>query len=197
MLESLTSAIHDHSLSPQDRFNIQSDVYALARAGYLGYVDYLKLLRYAYKHEENLTVWKSILRQLTELSSIFDYAFLDTTKSLYQSYICDLLNPISNQLKWNSNRNENSQKTILRSLVLTHLGLHGDKKTAEEAMKRFRKYFIEKNRQNLIDPNIRTVIYLTVAKTGDQRTFNQLRSVIDFEMNIFSMNRFVFFSSFI
>ena len=65
------------------------------------------------------------------------------------------------------------------------------------SMKRFRKYFIEKNRQNLIDPNIRTVIYLTVAKTGDQRTFNQLRSVIDFEMNIFSMNRFVFFSSFI
>ncbi|CAF5225161.1 unnamed protein product, partial [Rotaria magnacalcarata] len=53
MLEALTPGINDQTLSPQDRFNIQADVFALARAGRRGYVDYLKLLRQAYKHEEN------------------------------------------------------------------------------------------------------------------------------------------------
>lgn len=178
MLEAITPGIHDHTLSPQDRFNIQSDVYALARAGHIGYVNYLKLLRYAYKHEDNLTVWKSILRQLTELNSIFDYAYLNNTKQLYQSYVCDLLSNIYKKLTWNSSINESSQTTILRSLILTHMGMNGDKNISIQAYKRFKK-FLNKNHQHyLIDPNIRAAIYLTVAKTGNQQTFDQLKSVI-------------------
>jgi hypothetical protein len=177
MLDDLTPSIHDHTLSPQDRFNIQTDVYALARAGYIGYVNYLKLLHSAYKHEENLTVWKSILRQLTELSSIFDYAHLNNTKILYQSYVCNLLSHLSNKLKWDSLPNESSQTTMLRSLILTHMGINGDNKTREEAHQRFERFFIQNNQYNLINPNIRAAIYLTVAKTGNQQTFEQIKSV--------------------
>jgi len=177
MLEALTPGIYDHTLSPQDRFNIQTDVYALARAGRIGYVSYLKLLRYAYKHENNLTVWKSILRQLTELSSIFDYAYLNNTKVLYQSYICDLLSNIYEKLKWDPLPNESSQTTILRSLILTHMGINGDKKISDEAYKRFEKFSIQNNQHYLIDPNIRAAIYLTVAKTGNQQIFDRIKSV--------------------
>ncbi len=177
MLEALMPGIHEHTLSPQDRFNIQTDVYALARAGRIGYVEYLKLLRYAYKHEDNFTVWKSILRQLTELSSIFDYAYLNNTKILYQSYVIDLLSNIYDKLKWNPLPNEGSQATMLRSLILTHLGINEYKTVFDEAQKRFEKIFIDNNQQYLIDPNIRAAIYLTVAKKGNQQIFDQLKSV--------------------
>jgi aminopeptidase N len=177
MLEALTHAIQNHTLSPQDRFNIQTDVYALARAGHIGYIDYLKLLRHAYKYEDNLTVWKSILRQLTELSSILDYAQLNNTKKLYQSYVCDLLSNIYTQLGWEPLPNESSQAPMLRSLILTHTGVHGYDKTRNEAHKRFEQISNKNNHHHLINPNIRAAIYLTVAKTGNQQIFDQIKSV--------------------
>ncbi|CAF5210862.1 unnamed protein product, partial [Rotaria magnacalcarata] len=163
-------------LSPQDRFNIQADVFALARAGRRGYVDYLKLLRQAYKHEENLTVWKSILRQLSDLGSIFEYAYLNNTKLLYQSYVCDLLLNIYNKLTWDSLPNESSQAIILRSIILLNMGVNEHDKTRDEAAARFEKIFIGNNEDNFMDPNIRGAVYLTVAKRGNQRTFDQLKS---------------------
>ncbi|CAF4523515.1 unnamed protein product [Rotaria sp. Silwood1] len=177
MLEALTPGIRHHTLSPQDRFNIQADVYAIARAGHIDYVAYLKLLRYAYKDEENLTVWKSILRQLSELSSIFDYAHLHNTKKLYQAYVCDLLSNIQAKLTWDPLPNESSQTIMLRNLILTQMGVNRDNKTYDEAHRRFEKIFIKNNQRNPIDPNIRAAVYLTVAKTGNQQIFDQLKSL--------------------
>ena len=180
MLAALIPGIHDQILSPQDRFNVQADVYALARAGRVGYVEYLKLLRYAYKYEENLTVWKSILRHLTELGSIFDYAYLKETKSLYQVYVCDLLSNIYRQLQWDSTPNEGSQASMLRSLILTHMGINGDRHIRDEAHRRFRVLSLDQQQQQQqppVNPNLRTAVYLTVAKTGDEQTFEQLKSV--------------------
>ena len=180
MLEALIPGIHDHTLSPQDRFNIQTDVYALARAGHLVYIDYLKLLRYAYKHEDNLTVWKSILRQLSELSSIFDYAHLNDTKRLYRAYVVDLLENIYQQLGWNPLTNESAQLTILRSLILTQLGVNGYEQVSREAHRRFQTFVHGRNNSFFPDPNIRTAVYLTVAKTGNEQIFDQLKSVNPF-----------------
>ncbi|CAF0921394.1 unnamed protein product [Adineta ricciae] len=177
MLQALTPAIQNHVLSPQDRFNIQTDVYALARAGRVGYTDYLKLLRHAYKHEDNLTVWKSIVRQLTELSSIFEYARFNNTKALYQAYVCDLLVNIHEKLGWDALPNEGAQVPMLRSLILTHAGVNGCSKTRYEAQKRFEKFSTQNNDHYLINPNTRAAIYLTVAKTGNRQIFNQLISL--------------------
>jgi hypothetical protein len=176
MLDALKDGIQEQALSPQDRFNIQTDVYALARSGHINYVEYLKLLRQAYKHEDNLTVWKSILRQMTDLNSIFDYASMDNTKTIFQKYVRDLLNNIYGKLDWEPLPNEGLQTAMLRGLVLVQMGVNGHKKTCEEARRRFEKLF-NKQTQQTINPNIRAAIYLTVAQTGNQETFEQLKSV--------------------
>jgi hypothetical protein len=177
MLDALTPGIQDQTLSPQDRFGIQTDLYALAHSGHINYIDYLKLLRHAYKHEDNLTVWKSILRQLTDLNSIFDYAYIDNTKKLFQIYICDLLSNIYNKLEWDPLPNEGTHSAMLRGLILIQMGINGHNKIRDEAHKRFEKLLNNQNHQS-INPNIRSGIYLTVAKTGNQQTFEQLKSVI-------------------
>jgi hypothetical protein len=87
MLELLTPLIQGQTLSPQDRLGIQTDVYALTHSDHINYVDYLQFLHQAYKHEDNLTVWTSILRQSTDLNSMFDYASMDNTKKLFQTYM--------------------------------------------------------------------------------------------------------------
>ena len=176
MLDALIPGIQDHSLSPQDRFNIQTDLYALARANHVNYIDYLKLLRQAYKYEDNLTVWKSILRQLTDLNSIFDYSNLSTIKPLFHKYVRDLLGQIYNKLDWDPLPNEGIQSAMLRGLILIQLGINGHKKVCDEAHKRFEK-LIENPNHSSINPNIRSTINLTVAKTGNQQTFEQLKTV--------------------
>jgi hypothetical protein len=62
MLEVLIPGIEDQTLCSQHRFNIQTDLYALARSNYINFVDYLKFLRDAYKNEDNFIVWKYILK---------------------------------------------------------------------------------------------------------------------------------------
>jgi hypothetical protein len=61
---------------------MQADVYALARPGYMNYMNYLKLLHQSYKHKDNLTIWTSILNQLTDFNSVFDYAYVDKQKKV-------------------------------------------------------------------------------------------------------------------
>jgi len=163
----------------EHRIWIQTDVYALARAGHATYVDYLKLLRHAYKHEDNLTVWKSILRQLVEFGSLLEYAKIANTKPLFKSFVCELLSNIYSKLEWDPTPNEGAQAPMLRSQILTQMGLCGHKATKDEAHKRFARFFIENNdtAHHLVNPNIRGVIYVIVAKTGNQQTFEQLKSL--------------------
>lgn len=175
MLDSIIPGIQDQSLSPQDRFNIQTDLYALARSNHVDYVDYLKLLRQAYRHEDNLTVWKSIIKQLTDLNSIFDYASISNTQKLFEAYICDLLSNIYAKLQWDPLPNEGSQAAMLRGLVLTQMGINGHNRTREEARKRFENLFT--NNRQAINPNIRSAVYLTVAQKGNIDTFEKLKSV--------------------
>lgn len=173
MVDALIPGIQDQTLSPQDRFGIQTDVYALAQAGHLNCVDYLKLLRHAYKQEDNLTVWKSILRHLTDLNSIFDFATLENIKSLFQHYVCDLLTNINGKLDWDPLPNEGSQAALLRGLILIQMGLNEHSRTTGEAQKRFEKLL----KNESINANTRTAIYLTVAKRGNSETFETLKTV--------------------
>ena len=177
MLDALVPGIQDQTLSPQDRYNIQTDVYALTRAGQIDLVDFFQLLRHAYKHEENFTVWKSILKQLGELNSIFNYAALETTKKLYQAFICDLLSHIYNKLEWDPLPNEGLQAAMLRGHILIQMGVNQYHRACDEARKRFEKIMNDATDHQPVNPNIRAAIYLIVAKTGNQRTFEQLKSV--------------------
>jgi hypothetical protein len=177
MLDALIPAIQDHTLSPQDRYGIQADVYALARAGHVDYVDYFQLLRQAYKYEENFTVWKSIIRSLNEINSILNYATLCDSKSLFQSFVRELLAVIYNKLDWDPMPNEGTQTAMLRSLVLMQMGLNEHGRVRDEARRRFVRLFESETNYRSINANIRAAIYLTVAKTGDQQTFEQLKTV--------------------
>jgi aminopeptidase N len=184
MLDAFSSSIENRTFSPQDRFNIQTDVYALARAGRMDFVDYLRLLRRAYSTEDNLTVWKSIVRHLIELNSILTCTSNETTKEYFRVFLCELLRHIYERLQWNALPNESSQTAMLRSLILTQMGTNQYEHACAQAQQRFTQLINESNDRlssttttTMIDANIRSAIYLTVARTGNQQTYEQLISV--------------------
>jgi len=123
---------------------------------------------------------------------IFNYAYIDNTKKLFQAYICDLLSNIYSKLEWDPLPNENSETAVLRGLILREMGFNGHNKILDEAHKRFQKLLNDNNQyqNHSINSNIRAAIYLTVAKTGNQTTFEQLKLVIYFNKLINLINLF-------
>jgi hypothetical protein len=102
---------------------------------------------------------------------------MNNTKKLFQTYICEILSNIYGKLEWEPLPNEGSQAAMLRGLILIQMGINGHNKTRDEAHKLFEKLLNDNDHQSM-NPNIRAAIYLTVAKTGNQQTFEQLQSVI-------------------
>lgn len=174
IVESFVPSILDKTFSPQDRFNIENDLFALAKASIIDFVDYFKFVRHAYKHEDNLTVWKSIVQHFDEFNSILNFSSDKTIKQLFQHYLSDVFTLIYSKLEWEPMPNEGSQASILRTLILTQMGINHYGRAVEQA----NKYFQLCLQGNFtVNPNIRSPIYLTVAKHGDQNTFQQLKTV--------------------
>ncbi|CAF1665933.1 unnamed protein product, partial [Didymodactylos carnosus] len=98
---------------------------------------------------------------------------------LYKKFIIDLLSQIYLKLEWDPRPNEGSQTPMLRSSILTQMALNGHQKTIDEAKIRFQQYLKiseDNNAINPINPNIRGVIYLVMAKDGNQQTYEQLKT---------------------
>ena len=72
-----------------DHFNINLEIYPLARFAHLNYTNYLKLISESYKNEDDLMVWSSIIGEMTYLNSILNYGNIDNTKKLFEFFICD------------------------------------------------------------------------------------------------------------
>ena len=65
---------------------------------------------------------------------------------------------------------------MLRGLVLIELAVCGHGRTCDEAKRRFEKMLSNHNDHGM-NPNVRAAIYFAVAKRGDAKTFQQLKSV--------------------
>ena len=90
LLERLKSLIRLKTLHPTDRLGLQSDAFALAKAGLLSVADVLKFVE-GYSGEDNVTVWKDLIANLSSLS----LTLLNTSfHNEFQSFIRRLLNPI-------------------------------------------------------------------------------------------------------
>lgn len=168
-LKRLNEAIADKSLSPQDRLMIQNDVAALCSAGHQSFVEYLKLAL-SYKEEDNFTVWKSIITNMHDLSTLLEYT---DHFDQFNKYRLNVFSSILNKLGWDSKPNENPLSAMLRPLVLGVAGKAGDQSVIDEARKRFKRHLAG----DLIDPNIRAAVYTIVSRYGDAKAHDDLRKL--------------------
>lgn len=166
--DKLIPAIESLRLPAPDRLGLQSDAYALARAGLIPVLRFLSLAQ-AYSNETEYTVWNDLainLRQVGFLLSEEPY------QEQYKLFCRKLLKPITLKIGWEAVSAEGHLQTLLRTTVLDSIGSFGDSDTLVEAQKRFKRLAEE---PSSLTPDLRGVVYGLAAQTGDNTTHDILR----------------------
>lgn len=156
----LEAAIAEGRLAATDRLGLESDAFALTRAGYLSTTQALSLAL-AYRNESDYTVWADLSSNLHAYDSLLCG---EPYYGLFRSYARDLYAPVHERLGWDAQPNESHLTTMLRPMVIGILGSYGDAAVAAEAGRRFD----EASRCGVkLPPDLRSAVYgLVVENRG-------------------------------
>ena len=163
----LIPAVESLELPAADRLGLQSDAYALARAGLIPAVQFLDLAR-AYRNEQEYTVWADMTIGLRQMSFLLSE---EPFEEQYQRFARELLEPIARKVGWEAHSGEGHLQTLLRSTVLDSIGSFGEPDTLAEAHKRFQHLSEE---ASSLAPELRSVVYGLAAQAGDGATHDML-----------------------
>ncbi|XP_071942533.1 puromycin-sensitive aminopeptidase-like [Antedon mediterranea] len=167
MLDALIPSIKDCSLPPRDRLNLESDLFALAKAGAASTVDALRVME-AFESETNYTVWCDIASNLGALATLI--AFTDYS-TLLQTFVTKLFLKTYERLGWEKKEGEGHLDALLRSLVIRIMGRNGHPHAVEEARKRFKDHA---SNVNILPADLRAPVYNTVLVHGNEEDFNAM-----------------------
>ena len=163
----LRPAIESLDLSAIDRLGIQSDAYALAKAGIQPATDFLEIAQ-AYVNEDHAYVWGDLGANLGALDNLLsDEPFFEA----YRLFGRDMFGPAGARVGWDPKPGEGHLDALLRSTVLAGLGGYGDPDTLAEAGRRFGEYATH---QSKVNPDIRKVVLSLTAKEGDSDVYHAM-----------------------
>ena len=172
MLPPLLSAVSSFELPPTDRLGLQSDLFALVRAGMEPATRYLDLVG-AYRGETDATVWTDLSTNLRELEVLLaDHPSLDQLRSFNKT----VYENIVERLGWEESPGEGHLDALLRTTVLARAGGLGNEAVLEEARDRFQRYLQD---PASLRPDIRGVAYSLVALDADRDLYETLWDLED------------------
>ncbi|GFR58996.1 puromycin-sensitive aminopeptidase [Elysia marginata] len=172
MLQALMPAVKDLSLPPKDRLGLQSDLFALSRAGLTPAVDVLRTVG-AYKNETDFTVWSNLSSNLSSISAILQYS---DCYPAFKKYVINLFSKIAAEVGWDPTPEEDTLKPLLREVVLARMGRYGDEATVAEANKRFDAHC---SGEAKLPADLKSAVYATVLTNGDSVTFEKMLKLYD------------------
>ena len=163
----LFSAVIKKELDAVDRLGLVRDIFDLAYAGQVSAVDALRFVS-AYKHETSYAVWVELASGLSRIRALVgSEPFLP----LFEKYARELLSPMVKKVGWKKKKGERHTDTLLRALILGDAGMYGDRDVVLRAQKMFAAM---KKNKNPISPDLRGVVYGTVARHGGAVEYEQL-----------------------
>ncbi|XP_029649744.1 puromycin-sensitive aminopeptidase [Octopus sinensis] len=167
MLQSLLKGIVNKTILPTNRLALQSDMFALARAGMVSTVEVLKFVQ-SYKNEDNYTVWNDLAQNLTNIALLLQYTkYYDQ----YKVFVRNLFRKIAAKVGWEATKEENHLTTLLRDLVLCRMGRYGDAAVLEESRKRFQDHV---SGEKILPADLKSPVYLTVVCHGDEEVLTSM-----------------------
>jgi len=159
----LGNAIKNNEIPPGDRHGIQSDAFALARAGSIPLAQALALAQ-NYVNETDYTVWTDLSANLGEIATL-----LDGTEAapLFDKYMLALYSKISS-LGWDPVPDEKDLHKQLRGTILNKLATHGNTSVEAEAKARFEKFLVD---QSSLSSDLQGVVFKTAMRVGGEAEF--------------------------
>ncbi|HSX44776.1 MAG TPA: M1 family metallopeptidase [Candidatus Saccharimonadales bacterium] len=183
-LNRLGELIHRGKIGPVDRLGILSDSFEAAKAGYIATIDALALLE-KFEHEDNSAVWEVMAANLGGIRMVMDN---DKLREAMKPYTRQLVETQLSRLGWQTKSDESHFDRLLRPTILGLASVSDETKVVERALKLFKTMHQPEDisadlrqtpsrsqfRSGTIDPDLRGVVYGTVARIGDKTDFNKL-----------------------
>lgn len=177
MRSGLQSGLAAGDLSPRDRFGLQSDLFALARAGCVSSSDVLRFALAGFRQETNFTVWQSLCSNLSDISVIVQHTdFVDAWKA----FKLELMATAWQRLGWEDKEEKAGllahNDSLLRALVLSQLGGANHPEVKEESLRRLTAHA---DGQQVLKADLRGPVYSTAQRNGGMEVFDILVKMME------------------
>ena len=166
-IERLKAPIASLSLPARDRLGLQSDAYALAKAGRIPASAYLNLVE-AYSNENDASVVSDISLSLNALDNLLSTEDFHTP---YQAFGRRVFKPIGDRMGWDARPEEGHRDALLRSTALAQLGRFEDEETLSEARRRFEAYMED---PSSLPADLRVAAFTMSAQRGDHALYDTM-----------------------
>ena len=166
-IERLKAPIAALTLPPRDRLGLQSDAYALAKAGRIPGTDYLNLVE-AYSNEDDASVVGDLAAALNALDNLLG---AEDFHPAYQAFGRRVFKPIGDRIGWDARANEGHRDALLRSTALAQLGHFEDEDTLSEARRRFDAYVEDPSN---LPADLRSAAFSMAAQRGDGSLYDAM-----------------------
>jgi tricorn protease interacting factor F2/3 len=161
-LQDLGKRVTKKELSPEDRWGLQNDLYALVRSGHVSMDDYLDFLS-NYSNEDAYLPLTSISGNLFHAYLVMEGTRRDKIASLGKSLMERVLSNIGNEPK----PDEKHTTSILRDQLIWHAVVYGSQGVAEFAMDKFASLM----KGDRVHPDIMKSVMRVGALNGHDEVF--------------------------
>lgn len=165
-LTHLAEAIATKSLEELDRLGLLGDGFEAAKAGYGETVDTFRLLR-AFAHEDSSVVWDVIAGAINSVRIVMDD---DGVRDSLKPFVRQLVSEQLERLGWDEKSSDSHFDRLLRPTILGLASFAEEPSVVEEARKRFDRMKMPED----VHPDLRGVVYGTVARIGDKKDFDKM-----------------------
>jgi len=178
---------HLQELSTIDRLGLQNDAFAMAKAGRMGTVQVLELVREYAKTEKDCTIWTDLANNLSDVGVVFGSHANPQVNLGWTNFIQQTFGRLGQQYGWDKKTGETDLESLLRPIVLGRLGGTGDKAIIAESQKRFEEYYqhvkgssnsegTEAKKETLAG-DLRATVYALVMRNGGVAEWNKIREL--------------------
>ena len=164
-------------LAASDRLGLQTDLFALARAGIIKTTDVLEFIE-SYVDEEAYVVWADLLGNLTEVADLIKLK--DDLYDLFSAFMRRLIHRLIRKVGWDTRPSDDHCAALLRARALAAGVKYGDESVKAEAQRRFALYMKaveakdEEAAKKALPADLRAAAYSCVVQYGDQEAYEAL-----------------------
>jgi aminopeptidase N len=165
-LKQLAAQVAAGKLTPLDRLCLLSDSAESAKAGYSSSVETFNLLN-SYQSESDSVVWDIMAAFFSSVRGIMDD---EQIRQDLRPYLRRLVKNQLNRLGWETHNNEPYLDSILRPTILALAAVSDEPAVVSRAQSMFN----DAKTSSDVPPDLRGVIYGTIARKGAEKEYNRM-----------------------
>ncbi len=168
---SIISELTAGKLNHIDRMGLLSDGFEVTKAGYQPIDEYLDLLT-NFSDESSLAAWEIIANSIGTIRNRLSRDDKDETlRDAMKPFVLKLISKQLLRLGWDEVSGEPHLDSLLRPLIIGLASSSDDPDTIYKALDLWR---LKINENHRINPDLRGIVYSTVARMGGEKEYNQL-----------------------